>query len=394
MIRVLHVIPAVAPRYGGPSAATIGMCRALAAAGVAPLVATTDADGDGRLAVTLRETVSYRDVPTIFFKRQGGEGFKWSRDLAAWLTERVSDFDVVHIHAVFSHSSLAAGRACQTAGVPYLIRPLGTLDPWSVGRKTLRKRALLTLGLRKVLRLARLMHYTTTEERRLAECSVRQLPQGVVIPLGVDDPKTSSRSRRSSKPSRMILSLSRLDEKKGLDLLIGAFHALDAPSWRLIIAGDGAPEYVRHLKNLASAGASAQHIEFVGWLDGDRKQELLSEADLFALPSHQENFGVGLVEAMAAGVPSIVTPGVNLAPDIVSSEAGWVAPRDPREFLKVLKKATSEESERLRRGRQARVFAERFRWPLVAEQLRAVYAEVIGSRTEDSSATAPSGRVA
>jgi glycosyltransferase involved in cell wall biosynthesis len=133
--RVLHVIPAIAPRYGGPSAATFGLCRALRGRGVDTLVATTDADGPGRLDVPLERAGEYHGVPVIFFRRRFSEAFKWTWRLGAWLDAHVTDFDVVHVHAVFSHSSLVAGRACRGAGIPYIVRPLGTLDPWSVSRR-------------------------------------------------------------------------------------------------------------------------------------------------------------------------------------------------------------------------------------------------------------------
>src|SRR5205085_1067284 len=131
-VKVLHVIPSVAPRYGGPSRAVVDMCRALRGGGVDTLIATTDADGEGRLAVELGRHTLFKDVPAIFFSRQWSEAYKYSRPLAHWLDAHVGDFDVVHIHAVFSHACLAAAKACRKRGVPYVVRPLGTLDPWSL----------------------------------------------------------------------------------------------------------------------------------------------------------------------------------------------------------------------------------------------------------------------
>src|SRR5216683_7337951 len=128
-MRVLHVIPSVAPRYGGPSNAVLAMCRALGRKGVDVLIATTDADGEGRLPVEHGRVTSYGGTPAIFFPRQWSEAFKYSHPLAHWLDQHVADFDAVHVHAVFSHACLAAGQACRRAGVPYVVRPLGTLDP-------------------------------------------------------------------------------------------------------------------------------------------------------------------------------------------------------------------------------------------------------------------------
>src|SRR5215471_6750454 len=114
-MRVLHVIPAIAPRYGGPSQAILGMCQGLRDRGLAVLIATTDADGRGRLPVPREVEVEYRGARAVFFPRQWSEAFKYSRPLARWLDANVGRFDVVHVHAVFSHACLAAGRAARRA---------------------------------------------------------------------------------------------------------------------------------------------------------------------------------------------------------------------------------------------------------------------------------------
>src|SRR5687767_13054824 len=107
-VDVLHVIPAVAPRYGGPSQAVVGMARALPRHGVRVLIATTDADARGKLSVPLGVRVDWQGVPAIVFPRQFSEAFKYSGPLGRWLRGHVTDFAVVHIHAVFSHACLAA----------------------------------------------------------------------------------------------------------------------------------------------------------------------------------------------------------------------------------------------------------------------------------------------
>jgi glycosyltransferase involved in cell wall biosynthesis len=377
--RVLHVIPAIAPRYGGPSVATLGMCRALSGVGIETLVVTTDADGPGRLAVELDAPQAYDGARVLFFRRGLSESFKWSGRLGAWLAAHVADYDVVHVHAVFSHSSLVAGRTCREAGVPYLVRPAGTLDPWSVRRKRLRKRILFRLGVDDLLAGASVMHYTSAEEWRLAETAVPGLSRGVVVPLGIDDALFARDAAPQSPP--YVLSLSRLDEKKGLDLLIRAFAEVAADrhvsDWRLVIAGDGDRGYMARLRELARADKSGSRIDFTGWVSGQSKVDLLRGASLFALPSHQENFGISVVEAMACGVPVLVTPGVNLANDIETYGAGWVAARTPAAFSRALRATMDDAGARARRGESGRRLADQFRWPAVANHLRAVYEDVI-----------------
>ena len=152
--------------------------------------------------------------------------------------------DLAHVHAVFSHSSIAAGRACRAARVPYIVRPLGTLDPWSLGRRRVAKQALRGLGVRRLLRDAACMHYTSVDEQRLAEQSSGPLPRGVVVPIGIENDLFEQAA--SPDVSRTIVTLCRLDEKKGIDVLIQAFAAVvaaqsDLNRWRLVIAGSGDP---------------------------------------------------------------------------------------------------------------------------------------------------------
>jgi glycosyltransferase involved in cell wall biosynthesis len=379
--RILHVVPSLAPRYGGPSAATLGICRALAAAGTRTLIATTNADGPGRLPVSLGDVTTYEGLDTVFFPRQISESFKWSSPLAQWVRHHATAFDLVHVHAVFSHSSLAAGRACRALGVPYIVRPLGTLDPWSLGRHALRKHALLLLGAKRMLRGAAAIHYTARQEQDLAERRLPWLPRGIVSPLGVDDDlfDLSAPADRASAP--LLVSMARLDAKKGIDLLIDAFHTLSSDSrltpWRLVIAGTGAPGYVSSLERRARAGPARDRIEFRGWVSGAERHALLRSARLFALPSHQENFGIALVEAMACGLPAVVSPGVNLAAELELAGAGWIGDRERSALAETLAEAMASGADLDRRSAAARQFAERFRWVHVAERTQAMYDDVL-----------------
>jgi glycosyltransferase involved in cell wall biosynthesis len=391
--KVLHVIPALAPRYGGPSAAVVGMCRVLIAGGVPTLIASTDADGRGRLTVSTGQIESYAGVPAIFFPRVASESFKWSAPLEAWLRERVADFDIVHIHAVFSHSSLAAGRACRAAGVPYIVRPLGTLDPWSLNHHRLRKQLLFRFGVRSLLSGAAVVHYTSNEERRLAESVLPWLPPGAVVPLGIEDELFIRGTGPAAARASSVLVLSRIDVKKGIDLLIRAFHEASADdrcrSWTLDIAGNGDSAYVAQLRRLAEAGPARSRIVFHGWVQGEQRTALFRRASVFALPSHQENFGIAIVEAMANGVPVVVSPGVNLAADIHAHGAGWVVTRDLAAWRDALRSAMGDSHELGRRGEQARQLAERFRWSAVGGRLAALYEQVLGTWANTIQAARP-----
>lgn len=387
--KVLHVIPSVAPRYGGPSQAIYTMCRALQSRGIEILIATTNADGSEELPVTLGEKIVYQGVTTIFFARQWSEALKYSRPLALWLERNVKNFDLAHIHAVFSHACIAAASACRKRRVPYLVRPLGTLDPWSLKQKSARKRLFWHLGVKQMLTGAAAIHYTTAEEKRLVEAEL-ELTRGVVVPNGIDlsfverpiEPFYLQRPELGDNP--YILALSRIHPKKGFDLLIESFAALKRRgmfgAWRLVFAGDGDAGYVNQLKALTQRKGIDGDALFAGWLDGDSKYAALKGASLLALPSYQENFGISLIEAMAYGVPVLVSPHVNLAPEIEKANAGWVAPLNEKNLADALAEALGDEQERRCRGNNGRELARSFGAEEVATELIGLYESLTGGR--------------
>ena len=381
-MKVLHVIPAIAPRYGGPSTAVMQMAHALIDAGAEVHLATTDADGPGRLPYALGEWVTIESVPTILFKRQFSEALKYSSPLAAWLRTSVAKYDVVHIHALLSHACLAAAAACRASRVPYVVRPLGTLDRWSLAQKPWRKRVLLALNGRRALAGAAAVHYTAIGEQRLVEGAF-ETKRGFVVPLGIDDDVLNEEPVAAPDRQRApyVLALSRLHPVKALDALIDAFgdaHSI-ARKWRLVIAGDGDEAYVRRLKMHAAQSAAATAIEFRGWVDGTAKRDLLRHAAIYALPSHHENFGVSLAEALARSVPAIVSTHVLISEDLAAANAAWVTPNDRQSLSTTLLQAMTDDVARQEKATAARQFAQGLAWPSVASRLIDEYASLLSA---------------
>jgi glycosyltransferase involved in cell wall biosynthesis len=377
-MRVLHVIPAVAKRYGGPSTAVIAMCRALDARGLETTIACTDADGPGRLDVPLGVAASYEGVRAVVFPRLSSESFKYSPQLSAWLDAHVGDFDVVHIHAVMSHACVAATRACVRAGVPYVLRTLGTLDDWSIGQKSLKKRLFMTAWGDGMLAAAAAVQATSDEERDTLQ-QRWGVPNAEVIPIGVDDAVFAAGAAEPATPPTVI-AIARLHPVKGLDLLIDGFAraTLDPAlaTWRLAVVGDGDAAYVAGLAARARQSTAADRIDFCGWLDGAEKLARLRSASLQALTSHHENFGIAIAEGLACGVPAVVSRAVQIAAAIDHARAGWITGLDRAEIADVFQEAMSDETERRRRGRSAASLAEHWRWSRIAAQLSDLYGRV------------------
>jgi len=393
-MRVLHVIPSVAANSGGPAQAIFPMCRALKSQGIDVLLVTSDA---GIHDAPLPETVvSYNDVPTIFFHSQLGRSFKFSKPMSNWLKASVPDFDLVHIHAVFNHACVAASRACLANGIPYVIRPLGTLEPWSLKQKRFRKRVFWRLRGEEMLRGAVAVHYTTTAEQRSVEEQFG-LNNGIVIPLGIEseapenfshsDDVLTSVSELNGHP--YVLVLSRLHPKKALNVLIDAFVDATADpelhQWRLLIAGDGEPDYVRSLRGRVQQFDKRQQILFSGWLTGEAKWNALANASLLALPSYQENFGLCALEALTCGVPVLVSQHVNLADDIERAGAGWISDVGTRQLAAALTSALGDDAERQRRGIAGKVLSKQFTAERMGTELIRLYSAICLSQTNEYS---------
>jgi glycosyltransferase involved in cell wall biosynthesis len=267
--------------------------------------------------------------------------------------------------------------------VPYVIRPLGTLDPWSMTQKSLRKRIFWQVAGKGMMQGAAAVHYTS-EAEKLATERLTGMNHGRVVPLGIETTAASSREVLvqhfpSLAGDPYVLVLSRLHPKKALDVLLEAFLSLDEKfsAWRLVLAGDGPDEYVAKLKQMA---ASDPRILFTGWIDGERKNVLLSCASLLALPSHQENFGLCVMEALSHSVPVLVSPGVNLAPEIVTAGAGWVAPIDKEALTAKLEEALSDEAELAKRGRAGQQLSRQYSWENAAKHLVQLYEHILNGR--------------
>jgi glycosyltransferase involved in cell wall biosynthesis len=379
-MKVLHVIPAVSPKYGGPSHALVPMCKALLARGVDVQIASTDAEPGGRLPLELETPTTYEGVPAIFFKTQGGR-FTYSPRIARWLNQNVSAFDVVHIHGVFSHACLSAARACQRLDIPYIIRPLGNLEQWSLSQKPFRKNLFLKLCGTKMIQRAAAVHYVCESEKQLSERALG-MNHGVVIPLGIQlNANASPAAERSAAARRpYVLVLSRLHPSKGIDVLLEAFLTVrnqePLRDWQLMIAGEGSRQYQALLRRIIEDGNADDSVRLTGWLEGEAKARALAEASLLALPSHHEPFGLCLLEAMANGIPVLIGPHVGLMREIQEAGAGWISAVETSTLAETLKSALSDDDERRRRGAAGRELARKFDWNKLGEMLAQLYESI------------------
>ena len=328
-MNILHVIPSVAAADGGPSRAMIEIERALAARGLKCTTVTSNAG--------LAEVLPLgRPVATAFAMRwyfPATTGFyKASLGLARWLARNIGDFDVLHAHALFSFAPVIAAHLARRAGVPYVLRPLGVLNAYGMQeRRPWLKKLSLALIERRLIESAGAVHFTSIAEQTEAEALGLRC-KSVVIPLGVELPQAGRRARKRGGPF-VLLFLGRIDPKKNIESLLRALARLPE-TVRLQIAGNGAPDYVRRLRALAAELGVEKRVEWLGYVEGARKAAALERAQAFVLPSHSENFGIAVVEALACGLPCVVSQQVAIAPAIAQARAGIVTGQDPVSIAK------------------------------------------------------------
>lgn len=379
-MKVLHVIPSLSLVHGGPSRAMALIETALAQQGVEVHTATTDDDGPARhLDRALGQPLAENGAMRIYFRKQT-EFYKPSMPLARWLADHAGDYDLIHLHALFSFSTTAGAWAARRAGVPYVVRPLGTLDDWGLNnRRPALKRASLRWIEAPLLRASAAVHFTSEAEAIQA----RALGIGwreAIIPLAVE---AFARPGGVQTNRWRVLYLSRLAPKKNLEALIDAMPLLtDALAQvELRIVGDGDPAYVAALKARAQALRGRASISWGGHLEGEDKARELAEAGAFALPSHSENFGIAAAEALAAGLPCLLGRGVAIAGSVVDAAAGFAVDPDPEAIADGLRRIIREAPRRELMAANARALAEReFSLQAMGKRLVQLYADILQQR--------------
>ncbi len=385
-LRILHIVPSISLVYGGPSQMVLGLSQALAAAGVEVTILTTNTNGDeGQtpLEVPLGEAIIQDGYRIIYFPCWPQQRYKVSPQLWRWFWQHTQDFDIAHIHACFSPVSTIAAAIARHHHLPYIIRPLGTLDPADLRKKRILKLLYGWLLERPNLQKAAAVHFTSRIE---AEVSRRFAVKtnDIILPIGVADcpPSTSPKAKETDPENPRILFMSRLDAKKGLDLLIPCLETLhqQGQKFHFVLAGDNPQnaEYVKYIRQWVNTSEIGKHTIMPGFVRGEYKQYLLRQADLMVLPSAYENFGIVVAEAMMAGVPVLISDQVYIWQEVLQAEAGWVCQFTLESLLEQFKLALADAQERQRRGENAQKFAwHNYRWPAIATQSINIYKTLI-----------------
>lgn len=386
-MKILQIVPSISLIYGGPSQMVLGLAPALVKEGVEVTILTTDSNGDSGqkpLDVPLNQPVKQDGYEIIYFRCAPFRRYKFSLDLLQWLKSHAHEFDIAHIHALFSPVSSAAATVCRQQKLPYILRPLGTLDPADLRKKKQLKQLYVAILERANLAGAAAIHFTSEQEAKVSErfgVSTRDLviPLGVIPPVGERGEVRNQLGIPGDMP--LVLFMSRIDPKKGLNLLIPALEQLlaDGYKFHFVLAGTNPqdPIYEEKIKTQIQNSILRSQTTITGFVRGELKASLLQAADLFVLPSYYENFGIAVAEAMVAGIPVVISNQVHIWQQVVDSESGWVGTTDVPSLKELLQEALKNPAECQRRGLNAQKHAlQNFSWNAIARQTILAYNQV------------------
>jgi glycosyltransferase involved in cell wall biosynthesis len=387
-MKILQIVPSISLIYGGPSQMVLGLAPALVKAGAEVTILTTDSNGDNGqkpLDVPLNQPLKQDGYEIIYFHCAPFRRYKFSLDLLQWLNRHGSEFDIAHIHALFSPVSSAAATVCRYQKLPYILRPLGTLDPADLRKKKQFKKLYVALLERHNLAGAAAIHFTSEQEAKISEKFGVSTPD-LVIPLGVIPPQKNQKHsiQQLTIPDNvpMVLFMSRIDPKKGLDLLIPALEKLLelGKKFHFVLAGTNPqdPNYEAKIITKIQNSPLQPYTTITGFVTGELKASLLQAADLFVLPSYYENFGIAVAEAMVAGTPVVISDQVHIWQQVQDSESGWVGKTDVQALVELIGQAVQNPAECQRRGLNAQKYAlENYSWDAIAQQMMQAYNQII-----------------
>jgi glycosyltransferase involved in cell wall biosynthesis len=331
-LKIAHVVSGLAPESGGLTVAVLEMARWQSLLGHNCTILTGDRNGP-RLQPD--EILREAGGSILEFSTRGPQKIRFMPDFYSYLTRRGREFDLYVLHGSYTYPTCAAGRFCHNAGIPYIFVPHGSLDPAVRSKHPSRNRLIDFLYHDRVIRNANAWHFTSEEER--SSCERPIWISSFVEPLGIDlerIPRQESSGefrKRYGIPENaiLLLFLSRVTRKKGVDILLQAFRRLASGSADVFLALCGpVDDDMRGLIDAASHDrVMGNRLIVTGLVLGGDKDAAFFDSNYFVLPTYSENFGIAAFEALAYGVPIITTTGMNLHAELSrSGQAKIVSP--------------------------------------------------------------------
>jgi glycosyltransferase involved in cell wall biosynthesis len=363
----LHTLVTLDRSYGGPARTVPALCSRLAE----------------HVDVALLSTITEADTRTLFDRTTYPLFTAKNKSLGEFTSalNEILDVNIIHDNGIWLPSSIAVYRYARRMGLPLVISTHGMLEPWALNQKWLKKKIAWYLYQKRALSYASVIHATAIAEAE--QCRELGFDQPIaVIPNGVEFP--GSLPEKQANDKKIILCVSRMHPKKGLADLLSAWAKFRAEKWQLVIAGPDENGYRAELENQVVA-MNIQSVTFTGNLSDVEKWQAYANADLFVLPTHGENFGVVVAEAMAAGLPVITTVGApwKLLED---ENCGWWVDIGVDPLQATLRQAMAlSDTQRQEMGQRGKeICYERYSWNKIALEMNRVYEYLLlGSEKPD-----------
>ncbi|PSB45434.1 transferase [Cyanosarcina cf. burmensis CCALA 770] len=380
-MKILRVISSLNPASGGPVEGIKQISQPLMSQGHITEVACLDAPASPWI-----KTFPLK----VYALGPGKFSYGYSQDFRLWLQQNATNYDRIIVHGIWQYSSFGTWLALNSLRnqghcIPYFVYTHGMLDPWfkyQYPLKHLKKWLYWFWAEYRVLRDAQAVFFTSEAERILArksfwlyKCNEVVVNYGTAAPAG--DPVTQRQTFLDRFPElrdkRLLLFLSRIHVKKGCDLLIEAFAKVAAGTddLHLVMAGPDRTGWQAELQQQAKNLGVEQKITWTGMLSGDLKWGAIYAADALMLPSHQENFGIVVAEAIACGTPVLISNKVNIWREIAVDGAGLVAEDNLQGTIQLLKNwlAISPDERQNMRQKAKECFTKRFEIHQAAQSL-------------------------
>jgi glycosyltransferase involved in cell wall biosynthesis len=372
-MRAIHIVAGLDPRHGGPAYSVPRLCEALHTHGT-----------DVRI-LTVREANTPLKSPIAAYPQDFSyipllRSLRISSGLANAARMAARDSDLVHVHGLWLMPNVYAGHAAEATGRPLVVTPRGMLAPEALAFSARKKRLFWRLLQKSAYVHAAVWHATCEAEADEIRAFGIRAPIAI-IPNGIDIPRSPVKSLSRQTTMRTILFLGRLHPKKGLPDLIAAWSRLanERPDWTLRIVGTDEGGHRLELEKMVQQGG-VPRVVFDCSVHGAEKARVLQEADVFVLPTQNENFGLAVAEALAAGAPAIVSHGAPWS-GLETERCGWWVKRGAEALFEALREATAlPDAERHAMGLRGRAWmAKGFDWESVAAKMLLVYQWVTGS---------------
>jgi len=381
-MKILHVVISLAPEWGGPVKVVHELTESLVEKGLEVTLFAPVQKG-GEINIARPKGVNLQLFEEGFFSCCWSG---YSPKLAKAVAQEVSKFDLVHIHELWSHPHLVASRAARKLGKPYVVTVHGELEPWAINCKALKKKIYSVLVQRRILQKAAVLHAITDEEiKHIRAYGVDN--KILMIPNGINPQEFQAlpahRELEQLYPQlagqQVVLFLGRLHPNKGLDILARAFGkvARGRDDLCLLVVGPDSESYQAEVVKILTAEDVLDKVIFTGMLTGREKLTALARADICVIPSYSEVRSIVALEAMACGLPVIITRQCHF-PEVVEAGAGLVIEPEVGQLAVALEKMLSNPQLRQEMGSNGRrLVNEKFTLEKVTEQMIAMYEDIL-----------------